>query len=515
MAVKSAAHPLSHRDLGARVRLIVLIAIACAAAWLAMMAHVGVWRIELLQERRVAAAQAEARTIADVGGKALGRRLDALRTIPVLLADQERFGRTLDQFNRPAQRVERHMWYTLLWRDEMRAIDGELDVLAERLNLEYIFLVTQNGFVVASSDGEGHLGTSFEGRDHFQQTLATGNAESFGVDPVSGAPMFFFSHRIEHDGESAGAVIVATSSARMLLPIERGTETVFLSDRNDVVVVASDFGLLFRSIGGNRPGDLDEEVLMLRYGRSDFDAMPDSVLAEEVDEAIAANAVHVGSLLAREQMTVHIVAPLQNILASRRDNLLGTLGVTFLGVLLTGIVAMALIQFAAMRERATRDPLTGLSNRRYADEILPELLAIHDRQRVPGLAFASFDLDCFKKVNDSHGHAAGDRVLRRFAQVLQQTARRADLVFRYGGEEFTAVLVEPTIDGAVAFAERVREATAAMDNLAPVPAHTIRVSAGVVMRREGETLDQVMMRADEMLYQAKANGRDRVEFDPA
>jgi diguanylate cyclase (GGDEF)-like protein len=510
-------HP--HWELRARVRLIVLIGCGCAAAWIAATAYVGVWRLDLMVDRQVGAAHAEAVTVAEVGARAIDRRLDALRTIPSLLAGQERLGFTLANFDLMAAMVPRNLWDRLLWRDEMLRLSRELAVTASNLNLEGIYLVTDDGYVLASSDGEspaGHLGASFSGQDYFFEAMETGQAERFGVDPVTRDPMFFFAHRVERGASHTGVVIVATSSARMLLSIERGPETVYLSDRLGVVVVSSDASLLFRTLSGAQPQGMEEDALMLRYGRSRFEPVEEEV-TEVMDRAslLAQGAVHADAVLQQERVTVHIVAPIAGLEAARRDNLNATVGLGLLGVMLTAVVTLALIQIATMRERATRDPLTGLSNRRHADDVLPSLLELDDRGRLAGLTVVSFDLDRFKHINDTWGHAVGDRVLRRFAQIMMRSARRADLVFRYGGEEFLAILVEQDIEGARHYAERVREATEAINDLDPVPPHGITVSAGAVMRARGEPLHEVIARADILLYRAKENGRNRVEVEPA
>lgn len=517
VAERSARDMHPRRELRARIRLIILIACACAAAWIAATAYIGVWRLDLMLDRQVSAAEAGARTVAEVGARAIDRRLDALRTIPSLLAGQERLGATLANFDLMARMMPPNLWARLLWRDDMLRLSRELGDTAGNLNLEGIYLVTDAGYVLASSDGDwqdGHLGASFAGRDYFIEAMNAGQAERFGVDPVTGEPMFFFAHRVERGALHEGAVIVATSSARMLLAIERGPETVYLSDRLGIVVVSSVAELLFRSLAAGQVPDTDEGILMLRYGRSQFEPVEETTETYDRADFIDAGVVHADAVLQQERMTVHILAPLSGLDAARRDNLNATLGLGLLGVMLTALVTLSLIQIATMREHATRDPLTGLSNRRHADDVLPSLFELDDRGRLAGLAVVSFDLDHFKSINDTWGHAVGDRVLRRFAQIMMRSARRADLVFRYGGEEFLAVLVEQDIDGARHYAERVREATAAISDLDPVPPHGVTVSAGAVMRSRGEPLHEVIARADALLYKAKGNGRNRVEVAP-
>jgi diguanylate cyclase (GGDEF)-like protein len=163
---------------------------------------------------------------------------------------------------------------------------------------------------------------------------------------------------------------------------------------------------------------------------------------------------------------------------------------------------------ARIQHLATHDELTGMINRRHMLELLEQ-----ERQRSEraGHSFcvALLDIDHFKHVNDAHGHAAGDEVLRRFAAVARDAVRGADQLARWGGEEFVLMLVDTALPVAQGGVDRVRErvAAAAMSDGA-VPLH-VTVSAGLAQGRAGESISQLMERADRALYEAKAQGRNR------
>jgi diguanylate cyclase (GGDEF)-like protein len=165
--------------------------------------------------------------------------------------------------------------------------------------------------------------------------------------------------------------------------------------------------------------------------------------------------------------------------------------------------------------QARTDALTGLANRRHASETLAREIERARRYNRP-LGVVLFDLDHFKHVNDDYGHEAGDAVLRTFGDVLRATARGTDVVARWGGEEFLAILHEATLEATVAFAERVRTALAATSPLAPFAAGkqppVVTVSAGATTLSEADATDAdaLVRRADEALYDAKGSGRDRV-----
>ncbi|NCT83014.1 MAG: diguanylate cyclase [Comamonadaceae bacterium] len=165
-----------------------------------------------------------------------------------------------------------------------------------------------------------------------------------------------------------------------------------------------------------------------------------------------------------------------------------------------------------IRRSLTCDHLTGLLNRRaFFDAAEPELQRWRRRPRP--LALVMVDADHFKQVNDRHGHAAGDAVLRHLAAGMRATFRAMDLIARMGGEEFAVLLPDTTAEGAQSVAQRLCERIARQQ--VDVDGQTISytVSAGVsAMDADVADLESLLKRADEALYRAKAGGRNRVEL---
>ena len=182
------------------------------------------------------------------------------------------------------------------------------------------------------------------------------------------------------------------------------------------------------------------------------------------------------------------------------------------------VIGTAIFTVAMARERAelrymaaaSIDPLTGVSNRRAFMETAEELVRAHASDKRP-LSLILFDLDRFKSVNDSFGHAAGDTVLKRFADVTRSSLRASDLVGRPGGEEFAVLLPGSNKAAALVVAERIRIAVAEACRTVDDRAISATVSAGVTTALPTSTLDSLMAAADEALYRAKAEGRNRVE----
>lgn len=163
-----------------------------------------------------------------------------------------------------------------------------------------------------------------------------------------------------------------------------------------------------------------------------------------------------------------------------------------------------------LAELATRDELTGLFNRRHMSELLAQQrLACHRSD--DGFAVALVDLDHFKRINDAHGHAVGDSVLRAFAEQATTAMRATDTVGRWGGEEFLVIYPHSTAREAAQGAARLRERVAAA--VVPTPGGPplqFTVSIGLTEHVPPESVEALIERADRAMYQAKSEGRDRV-----
>lgn len=169
-------------------------------------------------------------------------------------------------------------------------------------------------------------------------------------------------------------------------------------------------------------------------------------------------------------------------------------------------------QLVTVQSEALLDPLTRLTNRRGFQRRIDEMLA----DGVNGLAGCTLlmaDIDHFKKVNDSHGHLLGDKVLQAVAQVLRTSIKGRDLAARFGGEEFAILLPDTPPRGGCVLAEQIRQ-TVAQGRIRRADRDTtissVTISLGVASYQAGETLEQWLHRADQALYESKKCGRNRV-----
>jgi diguanylate cyclase (GGDEF)-like protein len=187
-----------------------------------------------------------------------------------------------------------------------------------------------------------------------------------------------------------------------------------------------------------------------------------------------------------------------------------TIVLALIAIGILAAIGAALGTFAAVRSRRNRhfaqlalcDDLTGVGNRRRLDRDL----AIEANNGDTPVAVIMVDVDHFKRINDEHGHDAGDQALRAVADVLRKEVRAGDVVYRYGGEEFCVLLAHTNTTEAAQVAERIRFAVSRMALAVDEP---LTVSIGVALGK-GAHVSQTMLRADEALFKSKDGGRDRV-----
>ena len=161
-------------------------------------------------------------------------------------------------------------------------------------------------------------------------------------------------------------------------------------------------------------------------------------------------------------------------------------------------------------QQATRDPLTGLLNRNYLQNELSKFISLGLRYN-RAFSVMLLDIDFFKKVNDTYGHAVGDNVLKLVAKIVMTNKRDHDVTARFGGEEFVILLPETSLNSAVAIAERIRTAIESFNFKSLGCQHGVTISIGISeFPIHGMETKELVNRADEALYEAKTSGRNRV-----
>lgn len=170
----------------------------------------------------------------------------------------------------------------------------------------------------------------------------------------------------------------------------------------------------------------------------------------------------------------------------------------------------ALLYRDAVRS-ALRDPLTGTGNRIAMNQAMQREIDVARRSLQP-LSVLMLDVDHFKRINDVHGHSAGDEALRAVAQTLKAQLRNVDMIFRYGGEEFLVLLSNTSGEAAAMVGERLRQAVHELQLSAEGQPMSLSISLGCATLQPGETGDRLQQRADMALLEAKRGGRNRLRI---
>jgi diguanylate cyclase (GGDEF)-like protein len=210
------------------------------------------------------------------------------------------------------------------------------------------------------------------------------------------------------------------------------------------------------------------------------------------------------------QVVVHMLLPVGEVWTEDRRHL----AQTYVNTAVSSLISLHLL--AEAEKQSMTDGLTGLYNRRSMDSLMQREVALSERHGHP-LSLVMIDLDRFKLVNDEHGHAAGDHLLKSFADCVRITLRKTDLAFRFGGDEFVIALPQTPVDQARQVVEKLRQAFAAVDF-----SHAITqlenqptLSIGVAERVLGNpmlTFENLLAAADQALYDAKASNRNCVKI---
>jgi len=165
-----------------------------------------------------------------------------------------------------------------------------------------------------------------------------------------------------------------------------------------------------------------------------------------------------------------------------------------------------------LRDNAVLDPLTGVYNKKEILNFLEKLLANYIRYKKDPFSVMMLDIDFFKKINDTYGHLAGDFILKEFVKIIQKIIRHSDILGRFGGEEFIVLLPNTKVSGALRLAQRIKEEVEKNSFKFGNKDIKITTSIGITSASLNDSVESLLERVDEALYDAKKKGRNRIEY---
>ncbi|WP_374622317.1 diguanylate cyclase [Pandoraea sp.] len=484
----------------------------------------------------VDAGQMLADRVADGMVHAINTDLAMVRAIPSTLAEVDLLRDVLRPASggaAPADVVERA-------NEFLRSAQGYFGV-------DRVWVIDLHGICVAASnfrDAPSPIGQSVAGMPYVTQALLGARFERYAAGWEHEAPGLYFSVPVYRDGTLIGVVMTKIGLARLRHWVGSGES--FIVDGNGVVIMANDPRFENRFMLDGKLGTLSDAERLALYQRHDFARMPISTFKQAPGRA---NAWVSQELLERMSAFDEFRKPF--VIASRPSSSNGLIVYAVEGVdawealtrqhakdlalcfllYLGGVVIVVLAGWTYWRERvqhrearqsnealraanhqlafeASYDELTGSLTRRYFFHRFERLLENTQRKNEP-MSLIVADLDHFKSINDTYGHAIGDQVLCRFVLVCSSTLRGDDLIGRIGGEEFAILLPGASERDALRVADRIRERCKRESLEGSEPPLRFSASFGITEWQEEDSPTSMIERADMALYRAKRAGRDR------
>ncbi|MGV3741869.1 MAG: diguanylate cyclase [Burkholderiaceae bacterium] len=433
------------------------------------------------------------------------------------------------------------------------------NLLLERLKAESgatdIFIMDARGNTVAASNWNqknSFVGNNYAFRPYFFDAMNKGMGRFYAIGITTGVPGYYLAHRIVENNAALGVVAVKVNISSLPVNWVSRSNEIVVADENGIIFLSSRPEWRYRPMWQLTEDALQDQKLTRQYGeelKTDAPFDVDDILNGEERVVIfsserswhgwGARRYFVKSqALPGSEWTVHSVASMDSIDEHARM----TAYIAFGSAAILVFMLMGLHQFYARgRERkkylvelerthrileeknrelqalnrelhfhSITDPLTGVFNRRHFMKQTEHLLSLSNRHGFP-LSVLMIDVDHFKKINDRHGHPAGDAVLQATVGFIKSELRESDILARWGGEEFIVALPHAGEQEASLVAERIR--INVMENtIAMGPEQiAITVSSGVAQSERGVAqIDAAIKRADQALYEAKRNGRNRV-----
>jgi len=421
----------------------------------------------------------------------------------------------------------------------LRAADLRLQAIADTLRLHRVLLMNRQGVCVASNEetpAANLIGVDLADRDYVARALKGERLSQFVVGRVSSVPGFHFAAPVVRNGRVLGVLALKMELRALAGPLS--LSSVIIADAMGVVVLSENPDRLLMAVPDAPALALDPEQCRLRYKRDALQMLSMRKVKVYGQLAYLVNGESAPSLrqvvrMPNENLTVYGFHSLKGDLAEADSRFLQHVVTYFSVIYLAGFLLLATVVYVLrdwrqrdqLRElnlelaaQAQHDPLTGCYNRRPFDDMLEREARRSVRTGQP-FALAYVDLDRFKAVNDTHGHAVGDAVLVHVADTMRAGLREVDIIARLGGDEFAVLLPGVDEQTAAVILRRVVEGfqNAAIETGEGPLGRTVgqTVSVGVAAFRPGMAPAELILEADRALYVSKKLGRNQVAVHQA
>ena len=456
----------------------------------------------------------------------IARNLNNLHGIPEFLTNLLRVRRAAERFGADALastltlEIQRQRWTT---DPQLNELNQLLGIAEKKLGADMIYMLNASGDCIASSNWntlQNPIGLNFAERDFFKKNKLGQSGMQYAVGKRTRIPGVFFSTPIIQNGKLIGAIVAKANVPNLSFLISQFD--AFVTDNYGVVILARNKSLEMHAMPGATIRNVPEQQRLARYYRSDF---PELKLEAWEDRRLPAlikfeneQPPHVISTkpLNAYGLQVYVMSEMTTIPALTQNHFWFTLLLNALGSMVILVIAGLVIHFktierskAQLWKRANFDVLTQLPNRDMFRDRLSQEIKKSDRTGQP-LALMLIDLDQFKEVNDTLGHDMGDILLQEAARRILNCVRESDTVARLGGDEFTVVLSQlanasHAEDIAQKIIKRLSEPFTLNDEIAHISA-----SLGITLYpTDALDIDSMMRNADQAMYVAKNNGRNR------
>ncbi|MEW8029142.1 MAG: diguanylate cyclase [Candidatus Thiodiazotropha sp.] len=407
-------------------------------------------------------------------------------------------------------------------RSVVMAANRYLEALNEEVHANTVYVMDLMGNTLAASNWQAEksfVGKNYSFRSYFQRAIDGIQGRDVAVGATSGVLGYYAARPVLDAGEVIGAAVIKLTLEEMRLMFADLNMQILVADRDGVIFLASDERWRFKTLRPLTSSQMERIRKVKRY--ADNPLIPWSTVETQPRDEVSKLLVlddgieylAQATLMLSRGWEMHVLKP-----ASEVDNQV------YFAMIASGLVcAIALLSLLLLiqrhdylqdlRDAAIHDFLTGLYTRRYLQDTAKAQISRMDRGQVNSFSAAMIDIDHFKRVNDDFGHRAGDQVLRAVGSAIASEIRQGDIPVRYGGEEFLVIINSKTDCDSTRIVRRILERIKTMSFRGPIRRLKITASAGVAHYQPGETLEQLLQRADELLYRAKEDGRDRFYDD--